>query len=274
MFPKKERAVNLTLVKIGGNVVDDEALRRQFLEDFARLSGPKILVHGGGKIATQVAARLGIETQLVEGRRITDGPMLDVVTMVYGGLVNRQLVASLQTLGCDALGLTGADAGLISAHQRTGWAHNYGFVGDIDHVREDVLADFLDRDLTPVLAPLTFDKALGSLLNTNADTQAQTVAVALSRRYEVNLVYCFEKKGVLLDPADDDSVLSTLTPATYAGYRASGVISGGMIPKLDNAFTALRQGLRQVTICHASQLQAAVAAASVPATTAGTRLHL
>ena len=194
---------------------------------------------------------------------------------VYGGLVNKQLVATLQTLGCDALGLTGADAALVAAHQRTGWAHNYGFVGDIDHVREEVLTDFLQKNLTPVLAPLTFDKNLGSLLNTNADTLAQTVAVALARRYDVNLVYCFEKKGVLLDPSDDDSVLAELTPATYAEHRASGAISGGMIPKLDNAFTALRQGLGRVTICHASQLAAAVDTAAVDtAAAAGTRLTL
>jgi acetylglutamate kinase len=247
----------LTIVKIGGNVIDNPTLRQQFIQDFAALPSPKILVHGGGKIATQMAVKLGIETVMVEGRRITDQAMLEVVTMVYGGLVNKQLVAALQAQQCNALGLTGADGGLIQSHKRPVKEIDYGFVGDIEQVNTDAMNTLLDAGFCPVFAPLTFDKH-GQLLNTNADTQAQSLATALAPWAEVNLVFCFEKKGVLQNPDDDESVISQLTPAKYEQYKTQGIISAGMIPKLDNAFRALQLGVKQVTICHARDLQAAV----------------
>lgn len=248
----------LTLVKIGGNVIDSPAARQQFLAHFAALEGAKILVHGGGKIATQVAEKLGVETVMIEGRRVTDQAMLDVVTMVYGGLVNKQLVAALQALGCNALGLTGADGGVIRAKKRTGWAHDYGFAGDVEAVNADFLESLLAQGLTPVFAPLTYDPALASILNTNADTQAQAVAVALAPKFVVNLVYCFEKRGVLADPEDDASVISSLNPAEFEAMKASGTVHKGMIPKLENAFAALRAGVARVTICHAAELPVAM----------------
>ncbi|MCY7352059.1 MAG: acetylglutamate kinase [Cytophagaceae bacterium] len=261
--------MNLTLIKIGGNVIDNPTARQQFLADFAALDGAKILVHGGGKVATQVAEKLGVDTVMIDGRRVTDQAMLDVVTMVYGGLVNKQLVAQLQSLGCNALGLTGADGGIIQARKRTGWAADYGFVGDIEAVNADLLESFLRQNLTPVLAPLTFDPALASVLNTNADTQAQAVAVALASKFAVNLVYCFEKKGVLADPNDDTTAIATLNPDEFEALKAAGVVNKGMIPKLDNAFAALRAGVSQVTICHAADVRQAVVEG-----TAGTRLTL
>jgi acetylglutamate kinase len=257
----------LTVIKIGGNVIDDPEARRSFLRHFAALPGPKVLVHGGGKIATQVAEKLGVETVMVEGRRVTDAAMLDVVTMVYGGLVNKQLVAQLQAFGCNAIGLTGADGALVRARKRTGWSLDYGFVGDIESVDFTQLSTLLSAGLTPVLAPLTFDAQLATLLNTNADTLAQAVATALAHTHAVQLVYCFEKKGVLADPDDDDSVITRLTPSAYDRYRAEGVISKGMIPKLDNAFSALRDGLARVVIAHAADVSAAVAAGTGPAGT-------
>ncbi len=259
----------LLLLKIGGNVLDDPGTRRQFLQDFAQLPGAKILVHGGGKLATQVADKLGVETVMIDGRRVTDQAMLDVVTMVYGGLVNKQLVAALQTLGCNALGLTGADGGVIRAKKRKGWAHDYGFVGDVEAVNAGFLENLLNQGITPVLAPLTFDPALATVLNTNADTQAQAVAVALSPKFSVNLVYCFEKRGVLADPTDDNSAIRSLTPTDFEAMKTAGTVNKGMIPKLDNAFAALRAGVSNVTICHAAEVRQAIEAG-----TAGTRLRL
>jgi acetylglutamate kinase len=245
----------LNLIKIGGNIIDDAGKLQAFLADFAHLSGPKILVHGGGKIATEVAKGLGIEAQLVDGRRITDAEMLRVVTMVYGGLVNKNIVASLQALGTQALGLTGADANIIPAQKRPVKTIDYGFVGDIagDAIQGQYLQMFLDHGLTPVLAPLTHDGA-GNLLNTNADTIASAVAVALSHYYRVNLTYCFEKKGVLADIADENSVIHRIDAAKYQALKADGTIVQGMIPKLDNAFNAIRSGVESVYICHADQV--------------------
>jgi acetylglutamate kinase len=247
----------LSVIKIGGNVIDNPQALHQFLADFAALPSPKILVHGGGKIATQIAKRLGIETVMVEGRRITDKAMLEVVTMVYGGLVNKQLVATLQALSCNAIGLTGADGGVIRSQKRAVANIDYGFVGDVEEVNNTLIQHFLTANLVPIFAPLTFDKE-GNMLNTNADTQAQEVAVAMSVAMEVNLVYCFEKNGVLLNADDDDSVIPTLTPTQFAQYKADGIINKGMIPKLDNAFKALSTGVKRVTICHASQLREAI----------------
>ena len=243
----------LYIVKIGGNVIDNPEACERFLADFAKLDGLKILVHGGGKVATQIAAKLQIETQMVDGRRITDKPMLDVVTMVYGGLVNKNLVTRLQALQCNAIGLTGADGGIIRSVRRPVKTIDYGFVGDIEEVNAKQITALLNSDLVPLIAPLTYS-AEGLLLNTNADTMASAMAVAMGGEFEVNLVYCFEKKGVLSNPEDDDSVISSLTPESYESFKSSGAIYKGMIPKLDNAFAALRAGVKRVSICHADDL--------------------
>ena len=248
---------NLIVVKIGGNVIDDPASLTRFLTAFAGLKGPKILVHGGGKIATQVADKLGIQTTMIDGRRITDQPMLDVVTMVYGGLVNKQIVAKLQALDVNAIGLTGADASTVLAKKRPVKDIDYGMVGDIEEIDSGQIQFFLRQDLTPVFAPITYTEA-GDLLNTNADTMASAIAVDMAIHDGVTLVYCFEKKGVLSDPNDDNSVIRELTPALYAEHKAAGTINKGMIPKLDNAFRALEKGVSQVIICHADELAAAL----------------
>lgn len=248
---------NLTLIKIGGNVIDNPDALKQFLSNFASIGDHKILVHGGGKIATQVAGKLGVNTTMVDGRRITDQPMLDVVTMVYGGLVNKQIVAKLQSLEVNAIGLTGADASTVLAKKRAVGEIDYGFVGDIVEVDSGQIQHMLRQNLVPVFAPLTYDEE-GNLLNTNADTMASAIAVDMAKKNTVTLVYCFEKKGVLSDPNNDDSVINTLTPEVYESHKASGVINKGMIPKLDNAFNALRNGVSRVIICHADEVVQAV----------------
>ncbi|MFD2570709.1 acetylglutamate kinase [Spirosoma soli] len=248
---------NLTVIKIGGNVIDDSAALQRFLTAFAKLAGPKLLIHGGGKIATQIAAKLGVETTMVDGRRITDQAMLNVVTMVYGGLVNKQIVAKLQALDVNAIGLTGADASTVLSEKRPVKDINYGFVGDIKEVDSGQIQFFLRQELTPVFAPITYDE-VGNLLNTNADTMASAIAVDMSHHNSVTLIYCFEKKGVLADPNDDSSVILELTPTLYAEYKAAGTINKGMIPKLDNAFQALQQGVSKVIICHADEVALAV----------------
>ncbi len=247
--------MSLNIIKVGGAVVEDAALRDKFLEKFAAVAGDKVLVHGGGRTATSVAARLGIETKMAEGRRITDAAMLDVVTMVYGGLVNKTIVARLQALDVNALGLAGADMHCITAHKRPVKDIDYGFVGDVDAVNVDAFKMLLGAGVVPVVAPLSFDPA-GNMLNTNADTIATEVAKALSSELdnEVTLTFCFEKKGVLSDPDDDDSVISVIDSENYGKLKAEGVISGGMIPKLDNAFSALRAGVSKVVITNAADL--------------------
>lgn len=247
----------MLVIKIGGNVIDDPAALTRFLAAFAGLPGEKALVHGGGKVATQVAEKLGVQTTMVDGRRITDQPMLDVVTMVYGGLVNKQIVAKLQALNVNAIGLTGADARVVLAHKRPVTNIDYGFVGDLDEINSGQIEFFLRQGLTPVFAPISYDNA-GGLLNTNADTMASAIAVDLARHENVTLVYCFEKKGVLADPTDDNSVIGELTPAIYTEHKAAGTINKGMIPKLDNAFRALENGVGKVVICQADELAAAV----------------
>ncbi|QIP16968.1 acetylglutamate kinase [Spirosoma aureum] len=247
----------LTVIKIGGNVIDDPAALKRFLTAFASVAGMKVLIHGGGKIATQVADKLGIQTTMVEGRRITDQPMLDVVTMVYGGLVNKQIVAKLQALDINAIGLTGADGGTVLAKKRPVRDIDYGMVGDIDEVNSGQIQFFLRQNLTPVFAPITYSET-GDLLNTNADTMASAIAVDMVRHNGVTLVYCFEKKGVLADPTDDNSVIGELTPSLYAEHKAAGSINKGMIPKLDNAFKALGNGVSKVIICHADDVAAAL----------------
>lgn len=248
----------LYIVKIGGNVIDNPGKLRAFLSDFAQIKALKILVHGGGKIATEVASKLGVTTQMIDGRRITDQAMLDVVTMVYGGLVNKKIVAQLQSWGCNAIGLTGADAGLIQAVKRPVKTIDYGFVGDVTAVSNAGFQLFLENGLVPIVAPLTFENTNGTMLNTNADTMASAIAVALTSFFSVNLAYCFEKKGVLANPDDDNSVIATLTPENYDTFKANGVINKGMIPKLDNAFDALKSGVLEVTICHADELRTAL----------------
>jgi acetylglutamate kinase len=245
----------LTIVKIGGNIIDDAGRLSDFLRLFAALEGPAILVHGGGKIATALGRRLGIAPQYVQGRRITDAATLELVTMVYGGLVNKQLVAGLQGLGCPALGLTGADGAVLRARKRPVQHTDFGFVGDLDAsgVNTGRLQLFLDAGLRPVMAPLTFDGS-GSLLNTNADTIAAALACAFAPGCAVRLVYCFEHKGVLASAADPQSLIPQISAAEYAQLKDSGIVTEGMIPKLDNAFDALRQGVAEVIIGHALEL--------------------
>ena len=256
---------SLLVIKVGGAVVEDERQLAQLLNDFRDIEGRKILVHGGGRRATAVAAQLGIETKMIDGRRITDAPMLDVVTMVYGGLVNKTLVARLQALGIDAIGLTGADANAIKSHRRPpiplptgegqGGALDYGFVGDVDAVAGSKIAHFIEAGITPVMAPLTHD-GQGQMLNTNADTIASEVAKAMAAEgYDVTLVYCFEKPGVLRQADDDSSVIPVITADSFRELIADGTISGGMLPKLQNAFAAIRAGVSQVIITHATDLR-------------------
>lgn len=244
----------LTVIKVGGKIVEEEATLQQLLDDFAAIGGHKVLVHGGGRSATKLAARLGIESRMVNGRRITDADMLQVVTMVYGGLVNKNIVAGLQARGVNALGLTGADMDVIrSARRPVKDGIDYGFVGDVKQVNGGLLGDLIAKGIVPVMAPLTHDGE-GHILNTNADTIAGETAKGLSFQFDVTLVYCFEKKGVLRDENDDESVIPCLTPAEFRQYVADGTIQGGMIPKLENAFEALKAGVRRVVITSASAI--------------------
>ncbi len=244
----------LTLIKVGGKIVEDEATLGQLLNDFAAISGRKVLAHGGGRSATRLAGELGIETRMVGGRRVTDEAMLRVVTMVYGGLVNKNIVARLQALGVNALGLTGADMGLIRSEKRPVGEVDYGFVGDVKEVNARLLANLIAEGVVPILAPLTYDRASGRMLNTNADTIAGEVAKALARRFDVTLMFCFEKKGVLRDENDDESVIPAIDRAAFARYVADGTIQGGMIPKLENAFQAIDAGVKEVIITQASEI--------------------
>ena len=241
---------SLSVLKIGGNVIDSPPVLEAVLRDFASWQGFKILVHGGGKIANKLMEQLGIVPKMVEGRRITDHETLDVVTMVYGGLINKNIVASLQSLSCNAIGLTGADANIIPATKRPVNDIDYGFVGDVmpDYISKNTLAGLVKTGLVPVMAPITHD-CKGKLLNTNADTIASGVAIALAKMFRVQLIFCFEKKGVLRDPNDDNSVIEFLNEALYNQYKSDGIITSGMIPKLDNAFAALHNGVYEVRIC-------------------------
>lgn len=244
----------LTIVKVGGAVVEDEAQLRQLLTDFIAIKGAKILVHGGGRRATTIAGKLGIETKMVEGRRITDAEMLEVVTMVYGGLVNKHIVASLQAMGADAIGLTGADANVIQAHRRPlKNGIDYGFVGDVDKVESSKIAHFIDKNIVPVIAPLTHD-GQGNMLNTNADTMASEMAKAMADHYDVTLLFAFEKPGVLANPDDDTSVISSITRDDFVRLKADGTISGGMLPKIENALQAIDAGVRRVVITSAKAI--------------------
>jgi acetylglutamate kinase len=243
----------LTIIKVGGALVENEESLAQLLSNFAAVEGYKILVHGGGRSATALAAQLGIETHMVNGRRITDAEMLRVATMVYAGLVNKNIVAKLQGLGVDAIGMTGADLNIIRSDKRPVGEVDYGFVGDVKKVNGGKLASLLDLRAVPVIAPLTHD-GNGQLLNTNADTMASTVATALSTYFDVTLTYCFEKPGVLRNPDDDSSLISQITAEDFKAYVADGTVSGGMIPKIENALAAVAQGVKRVVITSANNL--------------------
>lgn len=237
----------LTLVKVGGGVVEETASLADLLARFSKIEGPKVLVHGGGRSATALAERLGVETRMVEGRRVTDQAMLEVVTMVYGGLVNKNIVARLQALGMNALGITGADLNYMQAVKRPVKTIDYGYVGDIVAVNVAELNLLLQQNVIPVLAPLSHDKQ-GNLLNVNADTIAAEAAVAFARYFDVELVFCFEKPGVLEDSDDDRSVIASLNHAQFKALQSSGAIHAGMIPKLDNSFGAISRGVSKVRI--------------------------
>ena len=245
---------NITVIKVGGAVVEDEAQLKQLLKDFAAIPGRKVLVHGGGRRATSVAAQLGIESKMVNGRRITDSAMLDVVTMVYGGLVNKNLVARLQAAGVNALGLTGADINVIRSHKRPiKDGIDFGFVGDVDKADGQMLHTLVEAGITPVMAPLTHD-GMGNILNTNADTIAPVTAMALPPHPNVTLICCFEKKGVLANPDEDDSVIGCISAGEFKTLVENGTVAGGMIPKLENSFNAIRNGVEKVVITKANAI--------------------
>lgn len=244
---------SLTLIKVGGKIVEEASSLQRLLTDFAAISGHKLLVHGGGRSATRIAEQLGIESRMVDGRRITDAETLRVVTMVYGGLVNKNIVAGLQARGVNALGLTGADMDVIRSVKRPVKDIDYGYVGDVERVDARLLGDLIARGVVPVMAPLTHDGA-GNLLNTNADTIASETARALAARFDVTLVYCFEKKGVLRDPDDEDSVIPSLNRRSFEALTADGTIAGGMIPKIENALVAIEAGVKRVIITRADAI--------------------
>lgn len=244
----------VTIVKVGGAIVEDNEQLAQLLTDFAAIPGKKGLVHGGGRRATKVAAALGIESKMVNGRRITDAQMLEVVTMVYGGLVNKNLVAKLQAKGVNALGLTGADMDVIHSHKRpVKDGVDFGYVGDVERANGKMLQTLIQEGITPVMAPLTHD-GNGNILNTNADTIASETAKALAPYYDVTLIYSFEKKGVLSNPDDDNSVIPVITRSDFEKYQADGTIGGGMIPKIENALAAVDAGVKEVIITLATAI--------------------
>jgi len=243
----------LHIIKVGGNIIDDPSRLSSFLRSFAAITSAKILVHGGGKLATKMAEKMGIEQKMVEGRRITDAETLKIVTMVYAGFVNKNMVAALQQFGCNAFGLCGADGNAISAHKRNHPVTDYGFVGDIDKINTSLLKNLIEQALSLVVAPVTHDQE-GQLLNTNADTIAQEIAKAMSGEFDVELIYLFEKSGVLSDTNDERTVLASINPPIYRELKKNEKIYAGMIPKLDNAFAALDCGVKKVVIGSADEL--------------------
>ena len=243
----------ITVIKVGGKIVEEEASLTALLDRFAAIEGRKVLIHGGGRSATRIAEQLGIESRMVDGRRITDSETLKVVTMVYGGLVNKNIVASLQARGVNALGLTGADCNIIKAHKRPVKTIDYGFVGDVECADGNMLSRLIEQGITPIVAPLTHD-GKGNILNTNADTMAAETAKALATVYDTTLIYCFEFPGVMRDPDDAGSLIATITGESYKGLLADGIVSGGMIPKIDNAFNAINNGVSKVIITKADAI--------------------
>jgi acetylglutamate kinase len=246
----------MKVIKIGGNIIDDNSKSAIFLKDFAAIEGAKILVHGGGKIASEIGRKLAIEPKMFQGRRITDKETLDLVTMVYAGLINKNIVATLQSFSCNAIGLSGADANVLSAVKRPVKEVDFGFVGDLleTSVNTRTLQLLLNEGIIPVLSPITHD-GNGTLLNTNADTIASTLAVALSKIFEVELIYCFEKKGVLENIEDENSLIKEISSNNYLQLKSAGIIVDGMIPKIDNAFDAIRKGVKKVRIMDAMELK-------------------
>ena len=243
----------ITIIKVGGKIVEEKSSLGNLLDRFTAIEGRKVLIHGGGRSATQMAERLGIESRMVDGRRITDDATLQVVTMVYGGLVNKNIVAQLQARGANALGLTGADCNIIKAHKRPVKEVDYGFVGDVEHADGEMLAKLIEQGIVPVVAPLTHD-GNGNMLNTNADTMAAETAKALSCHYDVTLMYCFEFPGVMRNPDDADSVIPSITPDVFKELVTDGTVSGGMIPKIENALNAIAHGVKKVIITKADAI--------------------
>lgn len=245
---------SITIIKVGGAIVEDEAQLTQLMHDFSAIEGPKVLVHGGGRRATAVASKLGIESKMVNGRRITDAQMLEVVTMVYGGQVNKNIVARLQAIGINALGLTGADINCLLSHKRpVKDGIDFGFVGDVERADGKALAALIEQGITPIMAPLTHD-GMGNILNTNADTIAAETAKGLAPYYDVTLIYCFEKNGVLANPDDDNSVIPLITHSDFERLVADGIVAGGMIPKIQNALSAIDAGVGRVIITKANAI--------------------
>ena len=243
----------ITVIKVGGKIVEEKESLNDLLDRFTAIEGNKVIVHGGGRSATAIAARMGIESRMVNGRRITDEAMLQVVTMVYGGLVNKNIVAALQARGINALGVTGADCNIIKAHKRVAGEIDYGFVGDVDAVDGKMLSKLIREDIVPIVAPLTHD-GMGNMLNTNADTMAAETAKALAKEFEVTLIYCFELPGVMRDPENADSLIKEITHENYRTLLDEGIVSGGMIPKIDNAFNAIDNGVARVIITKADAI--------------------
>lgn len=243
----------ITVVKIGGNVIDNPEALARFIGDFVQLPGPKVLIHGGGKIATRLAEKLEVEVRMIDGRRITDRAMLDVVTMVYAGLINKQIVAGLQAAGCNALGLTGADGNAVTARRRSPEPVDFGFVGDIERVNARWLCTLLEQGITPVFSAIMHDGG-GTLLNCNADSVASSIACALAAEATTELIFCFEKCGVLYDPEDESSMIGRITAESFAELKAAGVVSKGMLPKIENALQAVARGVRSVTIKHSDHV--------------------
>lgn len=245
----------LTVVKIGGNIVDKEDALDIFLKDFNKMKGPKILIHGGGVLASEISKKLGIVPNMINGRRVTDHETLKIVSMVYAGWINKSIVAGLQKIGCNAIGLSGADGDSVPATKRAPEPIDFGYVGDVNpaNINSSFLESLLARGICPVFCAITHDRN-GSLLNTNADTMASSVAIAMSRDYNVKLIYCFEKDGVLFNQEDPESIVPLITRSNYEKLKEEGVVSGGMIPKLDNAFQAIESGVTEVTIKHARNL--------------------
>ncbi|MFT7033370.1 MAG: acetylglutamate kinase [Cyclobacteriaceae bacterium] len=246
---------SIQIIKIGGNIIDNPEALAKFLRNFAKVDGLKVLVHGGGKIASEISAKLGIPINMVNGRRVTDEATIKIVTGVYAGQINKNIVADLQALNCNALGLTGADMNIIPAHKRVNAEIDYGFVGDFDtdDINIDLLSKIIEMGVTPVFCALTHDQK-GNMLNTNADTIASGLAVALSKTFDSQLTYCFDKKGVLKDVNDDDSVIEHIDQKYYTELKQSGAIHDGMIPKLDNSFNAIENGVSKIVIKHADYI--------------------
>jgi acetylglutamate kinase len=249
-----ENKTAVTIVKIGGNIIDDASELKQFLSDFSKIEGQKVLVHGGGKSATKMAQSIGLVPQIIDGRRITDAPMLDVAVMIYAGQINKNIVAQLQAYNTNAMGFSGADGNLIQSEKRNHPTIDYGFVGDVKSVNTPLLETLLNSGIVPVFCAITHDKN-GQLLNTNADTIASELAIALSKVFDVTLNYCFEKPGVLLDSEDDSSVIANINANLYSKLKQEKAIHSGMIPKLDNCFNSLSKGVQKIRIGHHSMLQ-------------------